>query len=487
MDQRVAVQRNVTDTNSTQTGTPAMTNNKQLRLAIVPHVVIVGGGFGGLTAAKKLGKQPVQVTLIDRNNYHLFQPMLYQVSTSGLVPADIAAPIRDTLHKHKKNMRVLMGEVTGVDTQQQLVLMQNQPPFHYDYLILATGATSNYFGHPEWESNSPGMKTLADGLVVQQTILGAFEAAEKEPDEQKRKRLLTFVFIGGGPTGVELAAASATHVNHILTGNFQQIGPGDARLVLVQGAERVLPMFRPELTVKVEKKLKELGVEVITGVHVEELDKHGVRVGDEYIDTDNTFWLAGVKASPAGQWLGAEVDRGGRVKVREDLSVPGHPNIFVIGDTACVMQEGKPLPGVAQPAIQGGHYVAAVIADRVAGKEHPKPFKYFDKGSMAVVGHTFAVVESGPIHTAGFFGFVMWVFLHIYYLIGFRSRLQVLVSYLLAYFSAFRRKGGTRIIMLGRRQALPDYQPEHISATTATPAASVTRSGETKGEGADTR
>ncbi len=422
----------------------------------VPHVVIVGGGFGGLTAAKKLGKHPVRVTLIDRNNYHLFQPMLYQVSTSGLAPADIAAPIRDTLHK-QKNTTVLLEEVTDVDTQQQLVLMQNLPPLHYDYLILATGASSNYFGHPEWVSNSPGMKSLADGLEVQQTILGAFEEAEKEPDEQKRKHLLTFVFIGAGPTGVELAAASAVHINHILKGNFQRIGPGDARLILVQGPDRVLPTFRPELTAKVEKKLQELGVEIIKGVHVTELDEHGVQVGNEYIKTNNTFWLAGVMASPAGKWLGAEVDRGGRVKVQSDLTVPGHPNIFVIGDTACVMQDGKPLPGVAQPAMQGGHYVAKVIADRVAGREHQEPFKYFDKGSMAVVGRTYAVVESGPIHTVGFFGFVMWVFLHIFYLIGYRNRLQVLLTYFFAYFSAFRRKGGTRIIMLGRKQALPDY------------------------------
>jgi NADH dehydrogenase len=449
----------MTDTNSAQNDAPHMNEHKHNTPATVPHVVIVGGGFGGITAAKKLGKQPVRVTLIDRSNYHLFQPMLYQVATSGLAPADIAAPIRDTLHKHKKNTRVLMEEVTSVDTQQQLVFTQNQPPIHYDYLILATGASTNYLGHPEWESKSPGMKTLADGLEVQQTVLGAFEAAEKEPEEQRRKRLLTFVFVGGGPTGVELAAASAVHINHILKGNFQRIGPGDARLILVQGPPRVLPMFHPKLTKKVEKKLKQLGVEVITGVHVKEMDEHGVRVGDEYIETENIFWLAGVQASPAGTWLGAEVDRGGRVKVQSDLSAPGHPNIFVIGDTACVMQDGKPLPGVAQPAIQGGHYVASVIADRVAGKQHQEPFKYFDKGSMAVVGRTYAVVESGPIHTAGFFGFVMWVFLHIYYLIGYRNRLQVLLKYFFAYFSAFRRKGGTRIIMLGRKQAI-SYQQQ---------------------------
>ena len=258
---------------------------------------------------------------------------------------------------------------------------------------------------------------------------------------------------------MELAAASAVHINHILKGNLQRIRPGDTRLILVQGESRVLPTFSPKLTAKVEKKLKELGVQVITGVHVKELDEHGVRVGDEYIETDNAFWLAGVRASPAGKWLGAEVDHSGRVKVQSDLTVPGHPNIFVIGDTACVLQDGKPLPGVAQPAMQEGHYVASVIADRVAGKPHQEPFKYFDKGSMAVVGRTFAVVESGPLRTAGFFGFLMWVFLHIYYLIGFRSRLQVLLQYFLAYFSAFQRKGGTRIIMLARKQAI-SYQQQ---------------------------
>jgi NADH dehydrogenase len=419
--------------------------------------VIVGGGFGGLNAAKKLGNKPVRVTLVDRNNYHLFQPMLYQVATSGLVPAQIASPIRDSLHKQKQNTTVLLDEVTGVDTEQQLVLLRDESPLHYDYLILATGAQSNYFAHPEWAADSPGMKTLADGLEVQQTILGAFEEAEKEPDAQKRKRLLTFVFIGAGPTGVELAAASAVHINHILGGNFQRIGPGDARLILVQGPDRVLPTFRPELTEKVEKKLNELGVQIIKGVHVTELDAHGVQVGKEYIETDNAFWLAGVSASPAGTWLGVECDRGGRVKVQNDLSVPGHPNIFVIGDTSCVMQDGKPLPGVAQPAIQGGHYVAKLISDRVAGRAHPEPFKYVDKGSMAVVGRTYAVVESGPIHTAGFFGFLMWVFLHLYYLIGYRSRITVLANYFFAYLGAFRTHGGTRIIMIGRKVDLPDY------------------------------
>ena len=447
----------MTEMNSSQPAAAQTASQNQNETERVPHVVIVGGGFGGLTAAKKLGNKPVRVTLIDRNNYHLFQPMLYQVATSGLVPAEIAAPIRDSLHRQKKNTNVLLDEVTGVDTEQQLVLLRDGSPLHYDYLILATGAESNYFGHPEWASDSPGMKNLADGLEVQQTMLGSFEEAEKEPDEQKRKRLLTFVFIGAGPTGVELAAASATHINHILAGNFQRIKPGDARLILVQGPDRVLPTFSPKLTDKVEKKLKELGVQIIKGVHVTELDAHGVQVGDQYIETDNAFWLAGVSASPAGKWLGAECDRGGRVKVQSDLSVPGHPNIFVIGDTACVMQDGKPLPGVAQPAIQGGHYVASVILDRVAGREHKEPFKYFDKGSMAVVGRTYAVVESGPIHTAGFFGFLMWVFLHIYYLIGYRSRLTVLTNYFLAYMSSHRRRGGTSIIMIGRKVDLPDY------------------------------
>src|SRR5215472_7196588 len=309
MNEPVGKGRNtLTETNSTQPASSTVIEQNETNK--VPHVVIVGGGFGGLSAAKKLGNKPVRVTLVDRNNYHLFQPMLYQVATSGLVPAEIAAPIRDSLHKQKKNTTVLLDEVTGVDTEQQLVLLRDGSPLSYDYLILATGAESNYFGHPEWSSESPGMKNLADGLEVQQTILGSFEEAEKEPDEQKRKRLLTFVFIGAGPTGVELAAASATHINHILAGNFHRIKSGDARLILVQGPDRVLPTFSPKLTEKVEKKLKELGLEIIKGVHVTELDAHGVQVGKQYIETDNAFWLAGVSASPAGKWLGPSATEG---------------------------------------------------------------------------------------------------------------------------------------------------------------------------------
>jgi NADH dehydrogenase len=247
-----------------------------------------------------------------------------------------------------------------------------------------------------------------------------------------------------------------------LKGNYQHIGPGDARLILVQGAPRILPEFRPDLTAKVEKKLQRMGVEVISGVHVEKLDAHGVQIGDRYIETDNAFWLAGVKASPAGQWLGADVDRGGRVKVQADFSIPGHPEVFVVGDTACVVQKGEPLPGLAQPAIQGGQYAASVITAGVRRKPHPPPFKYTDKGSLAVVGRGYAVAEVGPFHTAGFFAFVLWVFVHTYFLIGFRSRAAVFMTYVLAYFTSFQRNGGAKIIMLGRKETLgafPEARP----------------------------
>lgn len=412
--------------------------------ATIAHVVIVGGGFGGLAAAKKLAKQPVQVTLIDRNNYHLFQPMLYQVATSTLTPADIASPLRDILRQ--ENADVLMAEVTGVDTQHQLVLMGNNTPIHYDYLILATGATSNYFGHPEWEKLAPGMKSLDDAMTIKNAVLSAVEAAEREPDEEKRKASLTVVLVGGGATGVELAAMLAEHKRALRLYNFQHVRMEDVRIVLVEGGPRLLPSFLPSLSRKVRQRLNRLGVEIRTDAQVKAVTDKGVMIGDEFLAAQNVFWVAGVKASPAGQWLQAETDHSGRVKVQGDLSVPGHPNIFVIGDTALVMQNGQALPGLAQPALQGGHYVASVIADRIAGKEHEEPFKYFDKGSLAIVGRTYAIFESGPIHLAGSFAWLIWVFVHIYFLIGFRNRFVVLWEYARAYFNPVQHSTGARII-----------------------------------------
>jgi NADH dehydrogenase len=396
--------------------------------------------------------------MIDRTNYHLFQPMLYQVATSALTPADIASPLRDILRQ--ENANVLMAEVTGVDTQRQLVLMGDNAPIHYDYLILATGANSNYFGHPEWENLAPGMKSLDDAMRIKNAVWSAVEAAEREPDEERRKALLTGVLVGGGPTGVELAAMLAEHKRVLGRYHFQRVQVKDVRIVLVEGGPKLVSSFLPSLSKKVQRRLAKHGVEIRTGVQVKEITDEGVMIGDEFLTTKNVFWVAGVKASPAGQWLHAEVDHSGRVKVQDDLSVPGHPNIFVIGDTALVMQNGKALPGLAQPALQGGHYVASVIADRVAGEEHKEPFKYFDKGSLAIVGRTYAIFESGPIHQAGTFAWLIWIFVHIYFLIGFRNRFVVLWKYFKAYFDPFQHSAGAHIIVSER--PVRTEHPVHI-------------------------
>lgn len=434
------------DIKTTQTRTPQTAENKPGPPATVPHVVIVGGGFAGLTAAKKLEKQPVRITMIDRTNYHLFQPMLYQVATTALAPTDIASPLRGLLRR--ENTDFLMAEVTGVDTQQQLVWMKDDQSVHYDYLILATGANTNYFNHPEWEELARSMKTLDDAVTIKNATMLALEAAEREPDEEKRKALLTVVLVGGGPTGCELAAMMAEH-RRGFKAHFQHVSPKDIRIVLVEHESRLMASFHPTLSKKVQQHLTELGVEIRTGVAVNEVNDEGVRIGDEFLATKGVVWVAGVKASPAGQWLHAEVDHHGRVKVQNDLSVPGLPNIFVVGDTALTMQKGKALPGLAQPAIQEGHYVASVIAARIAGKGHPQPFKYFDKGSLAIVGRTYAVFESGPIHLAGSLAWLIWLFVHIYFLIGFRNRLFVFLKYAWAYFTPFEQSSGARIIFRG--------------------------------------
>jgi NADH dehydrogenase FAD-containing subunit len=434
------------DTQTAQTRMPETGTSGTVPPATVPHVVIVGGGFGGLAVAKKLAKQPVRVTVIDRTNYHLFQPMLYQVATTALAPGDIATPIRDIL-RHQENTNVLMAEVTGVDTQQQLVLLGNSAPVHYDYLVLATGVGTNYFGHPEWEHLAPGMKTLDDAITLKNDVLSAVEAAEREPDEERRKALLTVVLVGGGPTGVEIAAMLTEDLRRFRRRNFQRVNVKDIRILLVDGGQRLISSFHPVLSRKVQRRLTRHGVEIRMGVHVTEVNDTGIMLGDTFLATKNVIWVAGVNASPAGQWLQAEVDRGGRVKVLEDLSVPGHPNIFVIGDTACVMQHGKALPGIAEPALQGGHYVAAVIADQVAGKEHQKPFRYFDEGSLAIVGRTYAIFERWPLHLAGSLAWLIWLFVHIFFLIGFRNRLVVMRRYAWAYLNPFEQSPGARIII----------------------------------------
>jgi NADH:quinone reductase (non-electrogenic) len=440
------------EVNATQLRTPEANEETQHKQAVKPHVVIVGAGFGGLEAAKRLGRQPVEVTVIDRNNFHLFQPMLYQVATAGLSPADISTPIRHIL-RHQHNTGVLQAEVTGVDTEQQEVLLDGNQALHYDYLIIAAGATSNYFGHEEWKKLAPGMKTIDDAITVRRVVLSAFEAAEREPDEQKRKALLTFVLVGGGPTGVELAGAIAELAHKALVGDFRHVDPKTTRIVLVEGESRIIPSFPASLTRKATEKLKEMGVEIRTGVHVKEVKPGEVRIGDEHLATDNVIWTAGVKASPAAQWLHAEADHDGRVKVQSDLSVPGHSNIFVIGDTALATENGKKLPGLAPVAMQEGRYVAALIADRIAGKTAGQPFHYFDKGTMATVGRSFGIVDIGPFHFTGFFAWLTWLFVHILFLIGVRNRILVFYQYAWAYFT-FQR--GTRVILPGGKIREPD-------------------------------
>jgi NADH:ubiquinone reductase (H+-translocating) len=413
----------------------------------MPRVVIVGAGFGGLRAAMALRNEPVQVTVIDRQNHHLFQPLLYWVATAGLSPADICSPIRGIL-RNQKNAEVFMEEVTGIDVQEQRVQMGDRSePF--DYLVLATGAHDNYFGHPEWEQYAPGLKSIVDAISLRRKILLAFEAAEIETDPEKVKALLTFVLVGAGPTGVEMAGAIAELAHKALASDFRHIDTRMTRIILIEAAPRILGAFPESLARKTRKKLASMGVEVRTSTPVTDFDEHGVVINGERINAATIIWGAGVSASPAGKWLGAEVDRAGRVKVSRDLSVPGHPNVFVVGDTASSMQDGKPLPGVAQVAIQGGTYVASVISNQVEGKELNKPFHYRDKGNLATVGRSFAIVDIGHIRLTGFSAWLMWLAVHIYFLVGFRNRLVAIFQWAWEYLTYSR---GARLITFENEQ-----------------------------------
>ncbi len=409
--------------------------------AVKPRVVIVGAGFGGLHAARDLHNTPVQVTVIDRNNHHLFQPLLYQVATGVLSPAEISAPIRSVLSK-QKNAEVVLGEMTGVDTQAQRVLMHDES-LPYDYLILATGARDGYFGHNDWAPFAPGLKSIVQATAIRRKILLAFERAERESDPEKRKALLTFVLVGAGPTGVEMAGAIGGLAHKTLVSDFRHINPKEARVVLVEALPRILMPFDERLAKKAHKALERLGIEIRTNAPVEAIDSEGVVIAGERLAAKTVIWTAGVAASPAGQWLGTETDRAGRVKVGSDVTVPGHPNLFVIGDTASCAQDGKPLPGVAQVAMQQGQYVASVIADRVAGKTHPKAFRYVDKGNMAVIGRFYGIVAIGKFRAAGLVAWFLWLVLHLMFLIGFRNRVVVGLQWLV-YFTTFQR--GARLI-----------------------------------------
>jgi len=404
--------------------------------AVIPRVVIVGAGFGGLQVALGLRKVPVSVTVVDRTNHHLFQPLLYWVATAGLSPADISSPIRHILRK-QKNTEVLMAEVTGVDVEQQRVIIGDRS-LPYDYLILATGAQDNYFGHKDWEQFAPGLKTIEDARAIRHKILLSFEAAELETDPEKIQELLTFVLVGAGPTGVEMAGAIAEIAHKTLTSEFRHIDPKQARIILIEAMPRILSAFPESLARKTQKRLSRMGVEVRTGTPVLNIDEHGVTVPGEHIKADTIIWSAGVGASPAAKWLNAEADRAGRVKVASDLSVPGHSNIFVIGDTASVQQHGKPVPGVAPAAIQEGHYVASVITQRINGQQHSQPFRYTNKGNLATVGRSYAIVDIGPLRLTGLIAWLTWLIVHIYCLVGFRNRLVALFQWAWTYFTFAR-------------------------------------------------
>jgi NADH dehydrogenase len=409
-------------------------------------LLIVGGGFGGLAVAKGLGGvRGIEVTLLDRSNHHLFQPLLYQVAMAGLSPAEIAAPIRSLLSRHR-NVRVLREEVRSVDLAAR-TLATASGTLAYESLVLACGAQHAYFGHEEWEEFAPGLKTLEQATEIRRRVLSAFEDAEKEDDAERRKALLTFVIVGGGPTGVELAGAIGEMSRFTLARDFRRIDPKLTRVILVEAGPRILPAFRESLASRAVRDLEGLGVQVWTGAPVTRVDASGVELGSERIRAATVLWAAGVLPSALSRALGVPLDAQGRVRVEPDLSVPGHPEVFVIGDQACVIDAaGRPLPGVAPVALQQGRFVARTLARDLAGRPRA-PFRYVDKGQMATIGRSRAVVELGRLRFAGWLAWLVWIVVHIYYLTGFENRLLVVIQWAWSYLS-FRR--GARLIV-GKR------------------------------------
>ena len=416
---------------------------------MTPRIVIVGGGFGGLAAAKALAHAPAEVVLIDRQNHHLFQPLLYQVATAALSPADIAWPIRRIL-RHQSNARVLMAEVTGVDIERKQVLMDTRAE-PYDYLVLATGATHAYFGHDDWAPHAPGLKQIIDATDIRHRILMAFERAEKESDPSAREKLLTFVLVGGGPTGVEMAGAISELTRKALAADFRRIDPRKTRVVLIEAGQKLLPSFPEPLSGYAKQALENLGVEVRVGALVTHCGGDGVRLGDERIDAVTIIWAAGVTASPAADWLRVTKDKVGRVIVGPRLEVGDRGGVFVIGDAALVENpQGHALPGIAPVAKQQGVYVGKVIAARIQGKPDPKPFHYRNAGQLATIGRHAAVVDMGMLQIRGRLAWWFWGLVHIYFLINLRSRLTVAIQWLWSYFTFDR---GARLIT-GDRQRL---------------------------------
>lgn len=415
---------------------------RQRDLAGLPRVVIIGAGFGGLTAAKALARAKAHVTLIDRRNHHLFQPLLYQVATAGLAPTQIATPIRAILRK-QANTDVVLGKVDGVDVAAKHVIMGDQR-VGYDYLIVATGARHAYFGHDEWEPFAPGLKTLEDATEQRKRILLAFERAELEPNSVERERLTTFVVIGGGATGVETAGAIAELAKKALARDYRRIDPRSARIILVEAATRVLGSFPEDLSEDARKSLEKLGVEIRLGAAVTAIDADGIRLGDERIESRCVIWAAGVQSSPAARWLGVPADRAGRAIIGANLRAPAHDDVFVIGDCAAVPDAaGKLLPGVAPVAKQQGEYAARAIKAALNGETFDKPFRYIDFGNLATVGRQAAVADFRGFHLKGLIGWIVWSVAHIYFLIGFRNRLAVSIDWLWSYLT-FER--GARLI-----------------------------------------
>ncbi len=405
-------------------------------------IVIIGGGFAGINAAKALGNTKTDVWLIDKTNHHLFQPLLYQVASAALSPGDIAIPIREILSPYE-NITVLMGEVVEIDKEQQQVVLRNGDRLGYEYLLVCVGARHSYFGNDQWEEFAPGLKTLVDALKVRERILISFEKAERCDSISEAKKYLNFVIIGGGPTGVEMAGAIAEIAYETMLKDFRRIDPTKTKIYLVEGSPQILPVYPEKLSNKAQKYLELFGVHVIPGKKVIGGSKEGVTIENGFIPAENILWAAGNQASPILKTLNTPLDRQGRVLVDPDLSLPDHPEIFVLGDAACVMdKKGKPLPALAPPAVQQGRYVAQILRQRLPKNERP-PFVYFDKGTMATIGKTKAIGMLGKVQFSGFLAWLAWCFIHILYLIGFRNRMVVLTQWLISYFSSQR---GARLI-----------------------------------------
>ncbi len=425
--------------------------------APLPHLIIIGGGFAGLWATRALAGDALRITLIDRRNHHLFQPLLYQVATAGLSSPDIAAPLRHILGR-QRNVDVRLGEVVAIDKARREVVLGDGSRIGYDLLLVASGATHAYFGHDEWADDAPGLKTLDDALLLRRKLLLAFERAEAEPDPQRKAAWLSFAIVGGGPTGVELAGTLAEIARHTLKNEFRHIDPASAKVRLVEAGPRVLSTFPESLSHKARLQLEKLGVEVLTGTPVSHIDAQGFQLGDTFVPARTVVWAAGVAASPLGHALDVPLDRAGRVQVLPDLSVPGHPEIFVAGDLAALQQaNGRPVPGVAPAAKQMGRHVAQVIRARLHGKPAPAPFHYRDQGNLATIGRMAAIVHMGRLQLSGVLAWWFWLAAHVFFLIGFRNRLVVLLNWAVAYWSYQR---SARIILGSPYDAPDEGEPE---------------------------